>query len=121
MEIYGRPLRRALPERPDQPTLQQAMHMLVGDTYVANLSAPGSRLERMLRTGMDNREIVEEIYLAAYSRYPSEAEYSALESTFNRRGTIVKNDFLNQSQPRVEMFEDLIWASLCAREFAYNH
>ena len=121
MEVYNRPFRRTLPERGNQPNLQQAMHMLVGETYNEQLSAPGSRLDGLLADGGSNREIVEELYLAAFTRRPSLPEMEGVVARLHQAAPTANDEFFTQTDDRRRAFEDLLWAILCSREFAYNH
>ena len=63
----------------------------------------------MLQRGASNREIIEELYLAALSRFPSEEEQAGLEGLIQKQSS------------RREALEDLLWAVICSREFASNH
>jgi len=121
LDIYDRPFRRALPERGDEPTLQQAMHILVGDTYSENLSTAGSRLDPSLSGGSSNRDILDEFYLAALTRYPSEDEANRIVASLAEPAPLAGNSVFTQTDQRREALEDLVWAILCSREFAYNH
>ena len=121
LEIYNRPFRRALPERGEEPTLQQAMHILVGDKYVGSLSVSGSRLDKSFSGGSSNRDILDELYLAALGRFPSKEEANAIVARLAASTPPVGNNALTQTDPRREALEDLLWAILCSREFAYNH
>jgi hypothetical protein len=109
LEIYGRPNRLTLPERNPAANLGQALDMLAGSVYNEKLSAPEGRLMRLVRAGKSDREIVEEFYLAAFTRLPEPAEQSAIAELIAKR------------PDRVETLKDFIWAVLCSREFAENH
>ena len=91
------------------PNLNQALHMLVGSTYTEQLSQPGGRLERCLNRGATNDEIIEELYLASFCRFPTPDE---------RQGLL---GLIAGYESRVAACEDLIWALVSAREFASNH
>ncbi len=109
LDMYGRPTREQIPERRVEPSLNQALHLLVGSTYSEKLAGQGGRLERLLRPGKADAEVIEELYLAAFSRFPREEELGAL----------VK--LIRQGASRQEAFANLTWALLASREFAYNH
>ena len=109
LDMYGRPTREQIPERSVEPSLSQALHLLVGSTYSEKLAGQGGRLERLLRPGNVDEEVIEELYLAAFSRLPREEELGAL----------VK--LIRQGSSRQEAFTNLTWALLASREFAYNH
>ena len=109
LEVYGRPSRERVPERDSQPNLNQALHVLVGTTYTEKLWKPGSRLERVLERGASDRQVIEELYLAALSRLPSAAEEQEVEQLIARHGE------------RKRALGDLLWGLISSREFAYNH
>jgi len=109
LDVYGRPNRIMVPERKVEATLQQASHLLAGETYTSKLSREGGRLDRLLRGGASNRDIIENFYLAALSRLPTVQELADLERELGRR------------QSRREALEDMVWGLISSREFAYNH
>ena len=109
LDIYGRPSRLAVPERKAGASLTQALHMLAGPTYTGKLSGKGGRIDRLLRSPASDREIVEEFYLAALSRFPT------LEET----GQLV--EMVGARPSRKQALEDLLWGVITSREFAYNH
>jgi hypothetical protein len=110
LDAYGRPNRQALPpEKSNQPNLAQALHMLAGTTYTEKIGQKGGRVDRLVVAGVSNRQAVEELYLAALGRLPSEREQTELDALIRRQPT------------RREALEALAWALLSSREFAYNH
>ena len=109
MDMYGRPDRQMVPERRVEASLAQALHMLAGSTYTAKLSKAGGRLDRLLKSGASDRQIIEELSLVARSRFPTAEEQAALEEMIRRRPS------------RREALEDLMWGLITSREFAYNH
>ncbi|MBM3776445.1 MAG: DUF1553 domain-containing protein [Acidobacteria bacterium] len=109
LEVYGKPTRLAVPERKNEGNLGQALHMLVGQTYNDRLSKEGGRLDRSLKSGASDREIIEELYVAGLSRFPTESERSELEK------------FVQQRASRTEAFRSILWGLITSREFATNH
>ena len=109
LDMYGRPDRQMVPERKVEASLAQALHMLAGPTYTAKLSKAGGRLDRLLKSGASDRQIIKELSLAARSRFPTAEELAALEEMIRRRPS------------RREAVEDLMWGLITSREFAYNH
>ena len=109
LEVYGVPDRQMVPERKVEPNLGQALHLLVGRTYNDKISSKGSRLDRLLRTGHSTPKILEELYLAALSRFPAPQEQAAL------------TDIIHRKPSRRQGLESVIWGLLASREFAYNH
>ena len=109
LEVHGKPLRLALPERNMEPNLPQALHMLAGSTYTSKLSREEGRLARLLESGASDREVIEELSLAALSRFPTVQEQTELEG------------MLSQAESREEAMEDLLWGLITSREFSENH
>ncbi len=110
LNVFGRPgLRETMPVRNLEPNLGQALHMLVGSTYSDKISREGGRLDGLLKKGASDREIVEEFYLAALSRFPTKQEVAGLEKA------------IGQSSSRRKAMKALVWGLIASREFAYNH
>ena len=109
LDVYGRPNRQTLPERSTAANLGQALHMLVGSTYNEKISHKGGMVDRLLQSGASNQQAIEDLYLAALCRLPTERERTELEKLIRRQPT------------RREGLEALTWALVSSREFAYNH
>ena len=109
LDIYGRPSRVAVPERKTEASVSQALHLLAGSTYTGKLSGKGGRIDRLLRSGASDEEIIEDFYLAALSRFPKLEERRQLVRMVAARSS------------RQEALEDLLWGVIASREFAYNH
>lgn len=109
LDLYGRPNRFSVPERNAKPNLSQALHLLAGSTYNGKLSAKGSRIDRWLRRGTADAEIIEELYLAGFARFPTSAETAELTK------------LIAQTPTREQALRDLLWAVVSSREFAENH
>ena len=89
--------------------LSQALHILAGSTYNDKLWTEGSRVYDLFRQGASDGEIVEELYLAAFARFPTPAESEELSGLIAR------------TTSREQALRDLQWAVLSSREFAENH
>ena len=109
LELHGRPDRQMIPERTAEASLGQALHRLVGETYTRKLSSEGGRLDRMLRERASNGQVIEELYLAALSRFPAPREEQDLQRA------------LAAAPSRREALEDLTWAMIATPEFVSNH
>src|SRR5262249_32725425 len=105
LEMFGRSSRERVPERSASANLNQALHMLVGSPYTERLAGEGSRIARLLARGASDREMIEELYLAALARTPSDGERAELERMVSARAA------------RAEAFKDLVWALVTSREF----
>ncbi|MFM8252289.1 MAG: DUF1549 domain-containing protein [Planctomycetota bacterium] len=113
LKTFGRPERLITCdcERSDEPSMTQVLHMANGNTLNGKLQTPGNRLEQQLAAGAAPAAIIEELYLSALSRFPSDAEREQLLSAL-------------QETPAAERrvaFEDLYWSVLSSREFLFNH
>ena len=109
LDLYGRPNRQSLPQRDAKANLRQALHLLAGPTYTDKLTQKGGRVERLLKNGAATREVIEELYLAALSRFPVAKEYAELEKLLGRETS------------RRQAIQNLLWAVLNSREFSTNH
>ena len=109
LSIYGQPLRTSVPERKKKPSLGQALYMIAGYDFVDKIAKPGGRVDQLLATGVPDAKIMENLYLLALSRFPTERERLKLEDLITPRST------------RREAFQDLLWALLSSREFAEIH
>ncbi len=109
LSIYGQPLRTSVPERKKKPSLGQALYMIAGYDFVDKIAKPGGRVDQLLATGVPDAKIMENLYLLALSRLPTEREQLKLEDLITPRST------------RREAFQDLLWALLSSREFAEIH
>ncbi len=109
LDVYDRPNRLMVPEREVKANLAQALHLLVGKTYTSKLSQEGGRIDRLLKSGASDSQIIEDFYLAALSRFPTPEEQARLQEAIAERPS------------RGEAIEDLLWGIVSSREFAYNH
>ena len=107
--VYGKPDLSSIPERDMRPNLLQALHQLAGPTFTAKLSGKGGRVDRLLQSQSSDAAIIEELYLAALCRFPTENEQAALKAMI-RRG-----------DSRREAMEDLLWAMVNSEQFLNNH
>jgi hypothetical protein len=101
LDVFDRPSRQLICERKQPPTLNQALHLITGDTVQKKITDPRSIL-RATRN-------VEEMYLRTLSRYPDAGEQSAAEQAITKAGDPKRG------------YEDLLWALLNSKEFLYNH
>ena len=107
--VYGKPDLSFIPERDMKPSLLQALHQLAGPTFTAKLSREGGRVDRLLQHKASDEAIIEELYLAALCRFPTEAEQAVLKDMIRRRDS------------RREALEDLLWAVVNSEQFLNNH
>ena len=79
LKVFGKPERLLTCEceRSDDTTLAQAFQLITGELLNRLLSEPDNRIGKLLAAEKSNREIVEELYLAALCRPPSAKELDA--------------------------------------------
>lgn len=116
LQKFGRNQRRIVCEceRSDEPSLVQALHISNGETVNKKLKDPASRAAQLVelrKQGMSESAILDEVYLAGLSRYP----------TADERAGLLK--ILSETPPDQirESIEDLFWAVFSSREFLFNH
>jgi len=97
-------------ERDGRPSMVQALHLMNSDKLQAKLADKNGRAAKLGQEDKPSYEVVNELYLALYSRWPSDEEKRiALES-------------LEVGTPkRQQAVEDLIWALINSAEFVFNH
>jgi hypothetical protein len=89
------------------PTLAQALHLLNGDTIEGKLGR-STVIPDLLKAGRKPDDIVEELFVRALSRKPSEPEKKKLLA------------LITDSKDR-KSYDDILWALLNSTEFAFNH
>ncbi len=108
LDTFGRPNENQDPpcERTPDATVSQSLHLMNSPQLEGRIRSDGCRAARLATSEMSPREIVDELYLAIYTRYPTEAEQTyvvgLIESAENRRSVL----------------EDLMWAMINTPEFS---
>jgi hypothetical protein len=112
LESFGRAERKLTCEceRTEEPSMAQVLHIANGDTVNQKLKQPGNRIEKLLADGKTGEEMVEEAYLSALSRMPTEQEKKSILAMLS--GVDAKQ--------RREVVEDVYWSILSSREFLFN-
>ncbi|HEV2350881.1 MAG TPA: DUF1549 domain-containing protein [Terriglobia bacterium] len=119
LDAFGRPARMQTreSERTSVPTITQALHIINGDTLNNKLRAPASAMAMLLKLGFSDEQIVDYLYLASFSRHPTQAERSALVNAL----TAAEQQKTQSADPRHAALVDLGWAMLTSEEFMFNH
>jgi hypothetical protein len=112
LDAFSRPNASADPpcERDAGGSVVQALHLMNSGRLTGKLSDPSGRAAALANSQLSPREIVEELYLAAYSRFPTPEEAEVAASAFTRDGAT-----------RQTATEDVLWALVNSAEFVFNH
>ncbi len=79
LKVFGQPARETACqcERSSDSNLSQALQMINGPLVHAKVRDEKNRLRTLVAAGKNDQEVISELYLAALSRPPSEAELAA--------------------------------------------
>ncbi len=107
--IFGRPVRYSVCEceRGTDPSIAQALHLMNSPEMAAKVTARTGTARKLADGDRKPVAIVDELFLAAFSRRPTAAERAKLLEAFadgDRRAAV----------------EDVLWAVLNSKEFLYN-
>lgn len=108
LDVFGRPARESSCEceRRSDFSLPQALNLVNGRTISDAVGDPKGRVAKLVLTGKSDEAIVDELYLAALSRLPTQEE--------RQRGvTYLSNP------PKGSRIQDLLWALLNSKAFLY--
>lgn len=113
LKSFGRPDRAKTCEceRTEEPSMAQVLHIANGETLNRKLAAKKNRIEQILNSKATPEAIVEEAYLSALCRYPTETEKARVLAMLSNDGEI----------DRRVLVEDMYWAILSSKEFLFNH
>lgn len=112
LNVFGRPS-RTHPcdcERSQEPSIVQVLHLMNAPEIQRQLSERRGRARFLAESDRTPKQIVEELFLAAYSRRPTAKEEASALQSFERAGP-----------DRVRATEDVLWALINTMEFVFNH
>jgi uncharacterized protein DUF1549/uncharacterized protein DUF1553 len=109
LQTFDRNRRETTCQRDENVTLGQALALIASNAVNDKLRFRGGPLDQLIDSGLSNKDIVEELFLAALSRYPSPDEGDAVLEA------------IADSRTRRIGFEDVLWALVNSREFMFNH
>ncbi|MBN9518670.1 DUF1549 domain-containing protein, partial [bacterium] len=107
LKVFGKPERLLTCEceRSDDPGLLQAFQMISGDVVNRLISDPDNRIGVRLAAGTPDATLLEEFYLSALCRRPTEAEGRRILA------------YLSAAPDRRAAWEDVLWALVNSKEF----
>lgn len=111
LDSFGRPDPNQDPpcERTQETTVVQSLHLMNSSRLHAKVTSDAGRAARLASGDRPPREIVEELYLAAYGRYPRADEAAALAPLIG-----------STTEERRRAAEDVLWALINTPEFLFE-
>jgi hypothetical protein len=99
-------------ERDARPSIVQALHLMNSRLLQEKLAskATSAHVHRLAESQLKPEEIVTELYLACYSRKPTDEELKLATAPFNAADA-----------SRRAATEDVLWSLLNSAEFVFNH
>ena len=111
LDLFGRPARESACEceRRADLSLPQALNLVNGKTISDAVADPNGRVATSVLAGKSDAAIVEDLYLASLSRFPTKTEAA--------NGIEVSLAAVSQATRA----QDLLWALVNSKAFLYNH
>lgn len=112
LELFGRPNRQSVCEceRSNDGSVAQALHMMNSYGIQERLTSGKGWVTQLDQSGKPEEEVIQELYLAAFSRPPRPDELQIARKLFTR-----------EKMTRKQAIEDLLWALMNSAEFILNH
>ena len=123
LRVFGRPegLSVCECERVRSASLAQSLHLMNAKDIKAKLSAPNGTANRLAKDSRSIAEKIDELYLLAFSRYPTPKEFRTAESYLEEPRNSADDQPSSQEATLQENLQDLIWALINTKEFQFNH
>ena len=112
LDSFGRPDPNQDPpcERTPDSTMVQSLHLMNAPSLHKKVTDDKGRIAALAKSAKSPEDIVEELYLATYTRYPTAEERTAASKLFPA----------DRAKHR-EIAEDLLWALLNTPEFTFKN
>nr|WP_236649856.1 DUF1549 domain-containing protein [Rhodopirellula sp. SM50] len=123
LRVFGRPEATSVCEceRVQSGSLAQSLHLMNASDIKSKLAAGGGRIYRLVGEKTSADEKVTELYFAAFSRSPSDAELATALQYLNEPRTDANGKPIDATKAERENLQDLTWALLNTKEFLFNH
>ena len=111
LDVFDRPLRTSPCEcaRSNGASLSQVLHLANSPEMEDRIARGDGRVAKLVKDKVPPEQAVEELYLAAFARYP----------TADERAKAVA--YVARQKDARRGLEDVLWALLNSREFLFNH
>jgi hypothetical protein len=123
LTVFGRPDSSSACEceRSHDASLAQSLHLLNAKTIHEKLTSADGRAARLAAdASRDEGQKLAELYLAALGRPPAEGEVRSARAYLQKKLT-AKDPKADAAGAVRQGYEDLVWALLNTKEFAFNH
>jgi hypothetical protein len=112
MDAFGRPNSSAeCPcERDTKPSVVQALHLMNSNKLQNKLASVDGRAKKLAESKLSEKEIITELYLATWSRFPLDEELRLALAVYSAKDAT-----------RQTATEDVMWALINSAEFVFNH
>jgi len=112
LDTFGRPDENQDPpcERMNESTVTQSLHLMNDRDIDSRIRSDKGRAARLAASDLSAGSVVEEIYLAAFSRVPTQEESTYAATLINSAGA-----------QRRGVIEDLLWAMINSPEFTIQN
>ena len=84
------------------------MNLVNGPTLAEAIADPEGRVATAILAGESSKNLVDELYLAAYSRFPTASEYDTALT------------YIDKGPSRASRAQDLLWALVNSNAFLFN-
>ena len=123
LKVFGRPDGASVCEceRVQSASLAQSLHLINSSDVKNKLTKNGGRADRLSKLEIPVEDGINEIYLAAFSRLPTEEEMRIASDHITKTQTDSSGKPLSEQKARRQGYEDFIWAIINTKEFLYNH
>ena len=111
LDVFGRSGRETPCEceRSYAPNLAQILHLMNSPEIQGKISSDKGRVAQLLAGKVTNEELIDALYLAGFSRKPTELERKEAAAT------------IATAPNRKAAAEDFMWLVLNSKEFLFNH